>query len=221
MAKSKKDNGGGPTAAPGAAPAAPAAAPGAAPIRATGGAPAPLPGGLPINPAPSPGAARPGGPMPTPQQQAALQTVVGQCVLLMAASPGHKFVFLADIEWMLLPAILLQQYRIYHDDKGHPIAFAAWAFVSEEVEKRLNGGNARLQPADWKSGDRLWLIHIVAPLGHTALVLDGLINRQLSTHKINFHRHTPEGRMVADAVWGKDAPGAPPKPAAAPTPPAA
>ena len=39
-----------------------------------------------------------------------------------------------------------------------PVGFASWAFLSEEAEARLRAGARRLAPADWKSGDRLWLM---------------------------------------------------------------
>jgi hemolysin-activating ACP:hemolysin acyltransferase len=44
---------------------------------------------------------------------------------------------------------------------------AAWADLSEAVEARLPEANPRLAPIEWKSGDRLWLINLFAPFGHT------------------------------------------------------
>lgn len=47
------------------------------------------------------------------------------------------------------------------------------ATVDEEVEQRLMAGGARLRPQDWKSGDRLWIVDIMAPFGaDTEMIAD-------------------------------------------------
>lgn len=94
---------------------------------------------------------------------AVLDQVLGQVVRLMLNSPRHRHLFVADLEWMAMPAMALGQARLLRNNKGVPLAFACWARVSEEVEKRLEAGNPRLSPQDWRSGDRLWLIDVVAP----------------------------------------------------------
>ncbi len=61
----------------------------------------------------------------------------------------------------------MEQFRVFHGpDK--PLGFAFWAEFSEEAEARFreqvnSGRGARLRSRDWKSGDRLRLIEIVAP----------------------------------------------------------
>src|SRR2546426_9170112 len=51
------------------------------------------------------------------------------------------------------------------------VAFVSWALLTEEVEKRVQSGAWRLQPADWRSGDRLWVVDLVAPHGGLDAVL--------------------------------------------------
>jgi hemolysin-activating ACP:hemolysin acyltransferase len=80
----------------------------------------------------------------------------------MLQMPAFRHVFLADLEWMVLPPILLNQFRLLRDG-NRIVAFAAWASLSEEAEARLQQPNPRLSPAEWKSGDRLWLVHLFAP----------------------------------------------------------
>ena len=92
-----------------------------------------------------------------------LDQVLGQVARLMAASPSHRHHFLSDLEWLVMPPLALGQARLIRDDKGNPLAFACWALVSEAVEKRLEAGHPRLAPQEWRSGDRLWLIDVVAP----------------------------------------------------------
>ena len=46
-----------------------------------------------------------------------------------------------------------------------PLAFASWAFLNEETEKRMVAGKGRIGPGAWTSGDRLWLMDLIAPFG--------------------------------------------------------
>ena len=61
-----------------------------------------------------------------------------------------------------MPPILLNQYRVFHD-QGRPVGAATWAFLSEEAEAKLNAKPPRLRPDEWKSGDRCWLVDLIAP----------------------------------------------------------
>ena len=40
--------------------------------------------------------------------------VLGEITWLMTQSPRHKAVPLGDLEWLLMPAILLRQFRIFY-----------------------------------------------------------------------------------------------------------
>jgi cytolysin-activating lysine-acyltransferase len=106
---------------------------------------------------------------------------------------------------MVIAPVALQQYRFYRDAQGRLVGFAAWAFLSAEVEARLNAGDQRLAPNDWKSGDRAWLLTVMSGAGQAPAVLEDLRVGALSRHRINYHRRTPEGRMIAEHVMGKDA----------------
>lgn len=91
--------------------------------------------------------------------------VLGEIVWLLTQSPIHKTLFLSDLEWMVMPALLLEQFRIYYK-QGQPAALVLWASVSEEADARLSAsGSSRLRPDEWRSGDALWLIDMVAPFG--------------------------------------------------------
>lgn len=86
--------------------------------------------------------------------------VIGEIVGLLSQSLAHRH--LADLEWLIGPPVALRQFRIFHDDTK-PLAVALWASVSDEVEKELVAGRPRLRPNEWKSGENLWLIDLVAP----------------------------------------------------------
>lgn len=103
----------------------------------------------------------------------------------MMASPGYyRLRFLADLEWMVVPPMRLGQCRVLRDGKGAPFAYAAWATLSAEVEKRLEAGDRRLRPEDWASGDRLWLIDLVAAERSAPLVLAELQKHVFKGRKV-------------------------------------
>jgi cytolysin-activating lysine-acyltransferase len=86
-----------------------------------------------------------------------VSAVLGEIVWLLTQSPQHKQAFfIGDLEWMAMPPILLQQFRMFYA-KDKPIGVILWAFVNDEVEQRLLSGNARMRPQDWKCGDKLWI----------------------------------------------------------------
>jgi hemolysin-activating ACP:hemolysin acyltransferase len=94
---------------------------------------------------------------------------VGEIVTIFSRSPLHKHYSLADIEWMVAPAVLSGQFYVVeaaHKEHGFrtPIAVVTWAFVSEEVDRRLQidlTRQIRLKPDEWKSGDIGWIIDLV------------------------------------------------------------
>jgi len=102
-----------------------------------------------------------------------IATVLGEVVWLLTQSPAHKSFFLSDLEWMVMPPILLKQFRLFYKDE-QPVGLALWALADEDVERRLTEGNAKLRPQDWRSGDRLWVADIVAPFGGQDEILQEL-----------------------------------------------
>jgi len=122
-------------------------------------------------------------------------TALGHAVWLMMQMPNYRHVFLGDLEWMVLPPILLNQFRLFNAD-NKVVAFAAWAYLSEDAEKRLQESSPRLAPADWKSGDRLWLIDVFAPFGHAELALKELRETALKGKSFKMHRTQPGGKRV-------------------------
>jgi cytolysin-activating lysine-acyltransferase len=93
--------------------------------------------------------------------------VLGEITWLMTQSPRHKAIPLGDLEWLLMPAILLRQFRIFY--KGEqPVGVALWALADELVAKRIDAGDKRLTAVEWKSGGNLRIVDIVAPFGGEA-----------------------------------------------------
>ena len=108
------------------------------------------------------------------RQSVVRMTAVGHACWLMSRSPLHKHLMLTDLEWLVLPPILLSQFRLWQKG-GMPLGFASWAYLGEEASERLvEKGIRRLMPTDWKSGGDLWLIDFVAPLGGQEVMIQEL-----------------------------------------------
>jgi cytolysin-activating lysine-acyltransferase len=93
--------------------------------------------------------------------------VLGEIAWLMTQSPRHKAVPLGDLEWLLMPAILLRQFRIFYSGE-QPVGVALWALADDLVAKRIDAGEKRLAAVEWKSGSHMRIIDIVAPFGGEA-----------------------------------------------------
>ncbi len=89
---------------------------------------------------------------------------MGPIIMLYMQSSHRRFQFISDLEWLLLPPLVSGQCKLYMK-KEYPISFVSWAFLDKAAEKRLFQNGGRLRPDDWKSGDRLWIIDLVAPFG--------------------------------------------------------
>jgi len=92
--------------------------------------------------------------------------LLGKITSLLLASSLHRQYAINDIGAVFLPPIHLNQFRLYKNSDGDPIALVTWAFFSEEIEKKYLTKKYFLKPEDWKSGNRLWSIDFMAPFGH-------------------------------------------------------
>jgi cytolysin-activating lysine-acyltransferase len=136
---------------------------------------------------------------PTPQPTVA--SVLGELVWLLAQSPGHKHLFLADLEWLIMPPILLNQFRVFHAD-GKPVGFAIWAKCSAPIEERLATGMTRMQPPDWQSGPALWIVDLVAPFGHVGVMLDDLRKTVFADQEVRYVQRDAAGNATVEVMRG-------------------
>ena len=108
----------------------------------------------------------------------------------MSQSPAHRQMFISDLEWLVMPPVLLGQFRLYYQEapgqtpgtspaatgaepQSRPAGVLLWASVSAEVAARLAQGTPRLKPGDWKSGEEVWVVEAIAPFGGAeAMVAD-------------------------------------------------
>ncbi|MCY1707282.1 toxin-activating lysine-acyltransferase [Pannonibacter sp. SL95] len=114
------------------------------------------------------------GAQPPLQVIRALHEGLGEMVTLLMRDPRWRHASLADLEWLLLPPLSLQQIVSARgkvkDREGVtlPVGLGLWATVSPDVDAKLEaqkqaGIPPRLTPQDWKSGDICWLVVSVGP----------------------------------------------------------
>ncbi len=111
--------------------------------------------------------------------------MMGPIVWLLSQTQAHRHLFLADLEWRILPPVSLAQCKLYMKDKT-PMAYVSWARVNEDVEKRLAEGNMRLAPNEWSNGDKIWLIDVVAPFGGIPGLIKDLKENVFKDQDVNF-----------------------------------
>lgn len=129
---------------------------------------------------------------PAPPAKTVAQ-MLGEIVWLMSQSPIHKQLFIGDLEWFAMPAIILEQFRVFYGPSA-PAAVAFWAHVSEETEQRLQEGGHKLRADEWRNGDRPWLIELVAPFGATDEILQDLAASVFDGKPFKFHTASAEGK---------------------------
>jgi len=107
---------------------------------------------------------------------------VGDIAMVFSRSPAHKHFSLADIEWMILPAVNHGQFYVTeaaNTETGFraPVAVVTWAFVSLEIDQRLRGEaqqRIRLRPDEWKSGEIGWIVDLAGDQRGLAVAIDWL-----------------------------------------------
>jgi len=85
----------------------------------------------------------------------------GDFVFLALRSPHHRQMNMTGLEQAFDAPISLGQFRIFRFD-DIPRGLFTWAYLGPEAEHRLVGGQS-LRPQDWRSGEHLWLIDLIAP----------------------------------------------------------
>jgi cytolysin-activating lysine-acyltransferase len=99
--------------------------------------------------------------------------MLGAVAWLMMQQAAHRHTFLGELEWRVMPALVLNQAKLYLKEEA-PMAFVSWAKLSEEVAQRYQAGPHQLTMADWASGEQIWLIDVFTPYGGAQELLKDL-----------------------------------------------
>jgi cytolysin-activating lysine-acyltransferase len=155
---------------------------------------------------------------------------LGEIVWLFSQSALHRHLKIADLEWSVMPAVLLEQFRLFTfgplpglenvrpEDflpgfsreglEKMPLGVAFWGWLSEEAEMRIERGE-RLAHGDWKSGDRLWLLELISPFATpenklTEIMLVDLVNGPFNSKRFSLHKTDPATGLKHRVTLGED-----------------
>lgn len=155
---------------------------------------------------------------------------LGQITWLFSESPVHGRLAIADLRWSVMPALLVEQFRIFRFGplpgleeakpqdflpgmtkeglEQMPLGLALWGWLSEEAEAKVERGE-RLAPEDWKSGDRLWLLELISPFATpenrlAEVMLADLVNGPFQGKRFSLHRTDPASGRKDKITLGQD-----------------
>jgi cytolysin-activating lysine-acyltransferase len=154
--------------------------------------------GAPTAAAPSPARPAPG-PAHAPAPSLDKVQAMGHALWLMMQSPLHRHLFIADLEWMLVPPVALGQFRLWRQE-NRPIGFVTWALVGPEVEERLRRGDIRPKPNEWKSGEAAWLMDTILPFGGADAAVKETKQMVFPDRPVNVVKFTADRRMVVEQL---------------------
>ena len=135
----------------------------------------------------------------------------GEIVSLLMRQPSSRGRTLADLEWLVMPALMANQISVAEAQSvshGYtmPVAVILWARVSPEVDRRLAGQLDRsfeLAPNEWTSGDIIWLIEATGE----PRALQAALGRLLQTWQgkvVKYRSAGPDGKSVLAVVGAQE-----------------
>lgn len=125
-----------------------------------------------------------------------LESALGAVSMLAMKSANHKYLFVSDYEWLVMPPVALKQFVLFRTEKNEPIAFISWARISEDVEKRLLSGSIKLKPQEWNSGDKLYIIDMISPFGIGKEILKQLNDKMFNDKDVRIIRPKKDGKGI-------------------------
>jgi len=146
---------------------------------------------------------------PAPASAPTVSHFLGEMTWLLTQSPLHKALSIGDLEWLVMPALIHQQFYVFRDGP-QPVGLALWAKCKPEVVAKLEGGmldpENRLTLEEWANGDQIWLVDLIAPFANAEnrqreLMIADLISGPMQGKEFRFHQTDPRtGKRVVQTV---------------------
>lgn len=120
------------------------------------------------------------------QAQKAISKIplLGPVTWLMMQQAASRHTLISELEWRVLPALLLDQAKLYLKGEA-PVAFVSWARFSPEVALRYQNAPHHLTMSDWSAGEQVWLIDVFTPFGGAQDVLTDLREKVFPGQVVN------------------------------------
>ena len=138
-----------------------------------------------------------------------IMSTFGQITTILMRSRRHRAAPIADLEWLVAPAVATGQYALaeMRDPRTllkTPVGVVLWATVSEEIDKRITTALKRplLAPGEWASGPIPWLIDAAGNPRATATLLRRLVSERFSKtglKTMDFGNDLPTVRILNEA----------------------
>ena len=131
-----------------------------------------------------------------------VSTSLGEIVGLLMRSRTHRFNMLAELEWMVLPAISTRQFRVAEGTSQEagfvaPVAAVLWASVSADVDQRLSQAieqPIKLKPEEWSSGSIVWIVEAVGEQRAVTAMLQHLKQNELKDFTVRMRVRGSDGK---------------------------
>ncbi|MDR7308266.1 toxin-activating lysine-acyltransferase [Rhodoferax saidenbachensis] len=128
------------------------------------------------------------------------QRVVGKLPLLgavgwlMMQQTATRHTLLSELEWRVMPALVLDQAKLYMRDDS-PIAYVSWATLSEPVAQRYSAAPHQLTASDWQSGEQVWIVDLFVPFGGAQEVMNDLRTTVFAGRPVHQLHMGADGRL--------------------------
>jgi cytolysin-activating lysine-acyltransferase len=137
-----------------------------------------------------------------------------QVVAVLMRDARLRNLKIADLEWLVLPPVMADQFRLGHAGRPSepgkaqqgvaiPVALALWARVSPEVDKALSenlDNQVRLRPDQWTSGDIVWLMALAGDPRAVPPFLKQLTEREFKGRRVKMRLRGPDGKVTVKDV---------------------
>jgi hemolysin-activating ACP:hemolysin acyltransferase len=141
----------------------------------------------------------------------AVMATFGQITTVLMRTPEYRGHSLADLEWLVVPAVTSGQFALAEaQSKANgmtaPVGLVLWAHVSAEVDKRLREHIAdpvRLNPAEWKSGDILWVVEAIGDPKIVQAMLQNAAAKDWKDRNVNLRVRGKDGAMRVGVLSSK------------------
>lgn len=128
----------------------------------------------------------------------------GEIIAVLMRSPHYRSRPIADLQWLVVPAVLSNQFMLAEarsKESGFlaPVGVVLWAMVSDEVDQRLRNEldkPFKLEPKEWRSGTNPWLVDAVGPPQVVGGMLQRLQGQVLKDQAIRFRTQDKAGKTM-------------------------